>query len=70
MGVVASGYIDTGINSGQLSRYSDVLHGQGSIPGRSNDYLPHSTQNEYGTHPTHYPMGTGGSFPESKSAGA
>jgi hypothetical protein len=32
--------------------------------------LHHRVQNGFGTHPTSYPMGTGGSFPGSIAAGA
>jgi hypothetical protein len=32
--------------------------------------LLHSVQTGFGVHPTSYPMGTGGSFPRGKAAGA
>jgi hypothetical protein len=38
--------------------------------GAGNFSLHHRVQNGSGGHPTSYPMGTGGSFPGSKAAGA
>jgi hypothetical protein len=40
-----------------------------SSPGRVKNYLP-VFQTGAGGHPTSYPIGTGGSFPGSKAAGA
>jgi hypothetical protein len=46
--------------SGQLSRYSDVLGGQGSIPGRGRKMFSSSQSPKCpGPHPASYPMGTG-----------
>jgi hypothetical protein len=45
------------------------LDGQGLIPGRDVSLL-HSVQTGSGAHPASYPMGTGGSFPGDKAAGA
>jgi hypothetical protein len=45
------------------------LDGQGSIPGKGkNCSLLHSVQTGSEAYPASYPMGTGGSFPGSKSA--
>jgi hypothetical protein len=38
--------------------------------GAGNFSLHHRVQNGSGTHPASFPMGTGGSFPGSKAAGA
>jgi hypothetical protein len=38
--------------------------------GAENFSLHHNVQNGPGAHPVSYPMGTGGSFPGSKAAGA
>jgi hypothetical protein len=38
--------------------------------GARNLSLLHRVQTGYGAHPASYPMGTGGSFSESKAAGA
>jgi hypothetical protein len=38
--------------------------------GAGNISLHHRVQNGSGAHPASYPMGTGGSFPGSKAAGA
>jgi hypothetical protein len=54
---------------GYLSHYSwtaGVRFPAGSIAF----YLLHSVQTGSGAHPASYPMGTGDSFPEDKSAGA
>jgi hypothetical protein len=39
-------------------------------PGSGNFSLHHRVQNGSGTHPASYPVGTGGSFPGGKAAGA
>jgi hypothetical protein len=38
--------------------------------GAGNFSLHHRVQNGYGAHPASYPMGTRGSFPGGKAAGA
>jgi hypothetical protein len=38
--------------------------------GAANFSLHHRVQNGYGAHPASYPMGTKGSFPGGKAAGA
>jgi hypothetical protein len=38
--------------------------------GAGNFFLHHRVQNGSGAHPDSYPMGTRGSFPEGKAAGA
>jgi hypothetical protein len=38
--------------------------------GAGNFSVRHHVQTGSGAHPTSYPMGTGGSFPEGKAAGA
>jgi hypothetical protein len=38
--------------------------------GAGNFSLHHRVQNGSGTHPSSYPMGTSGTFPEGKAAGA
>jgi hypothetical protein len=43
---------------------------RGSSRGRVKNVLLHVVQNGSGVHPTSYPMGTGGSFPGGKAAGA
>jgi hypothetical protein len=46
------------------------LDGQGSIPGRYKRFsVLHSVQTDPGAHCASYPVGTGGSFRESKAAG-
>jgi hypothetical protein len=49
----------------------DGLDGRGSIPGKSKSFslLP-SFQTGCGAHPASYPLGSLGSFPEGKAAGA
>jgi hypothetical protein len=59
---------------GQRSRYSNWLRarrmrGRSSSPGRVK-YFPFSTSFRPAAHKASYPMGTGGSFPEGKAAGA
>jgi hypothetical protein len=60
----------------QRSRYSDWLRagrprGRSSSPGRGQEFsLLHVVHPDCGAHPASYPMGTGGSFPGSKAAGA
>jgi hypothetical protein len=46
------------------------LDAPGSIPDSARFSLPHSVQTGSGIHPASYPMGTGGSFPGGKAAGA
>jgi hypothetical protein len=46
-----------------------AMDGKGSIPGRGK-ILHHGIQTGSGAHPAFYPMGTGGSFPRDKAAGA
>jgi hypothetical protein len=58
------------------SRVSSVGYGlddQGSIPGRGDDgniSLRYRVQTDSGPHPASYAMGTGGSYPEDRAAGA
>jgi hypothetical protein len=40
------------------------------VPVGSRIFFPHVVQIGSGVHPTFYPMGTGGSFPGGKAAGA
>jgi hypothetical protein len=40
------------------------------VPVRQEFVLLHVVQTDYGDHPTSYTMGTGGSFPGGKAAGA
>jgi hypothetical protein len=40
------------------------------LAGAENFSLHHRVQNGFGAHPASYPMGTGGSFPGGKAAGA
>jgi hypothetical protein len=55
---------------GQLTRYTDRLR-DGRPRVRSSGFsLLHFVQTSSGAHPASYSMGTGGSFPKSKAAGA
>jgi hypothetical protein len=47
----------------------DNRGGQSSSPGRVKNFL-HVVQTGSGANPASYPMGTGGSFPRGKAAGA
>jgi hypothetical protein len=41
------------------------------FPAKAGNFSPHDrVQNGSGTHPASYPMGTRGTFPEGKAAGA
>jgi hypothetical protein len=55
-----------------LSQYSDGLRagGPGSIPAVQDFSLLHSIQTSSGVNPASYTMGTGGSIPRGKAAGA
>jgi hypothetical protein len=58
--------------SGELSRYSDGLRTE--RPGfnhrqKQNFSLLHRVQTDIGTHPSSYPIGTGGDFPGGKATG-
>jgi hypothetical protein len=47
------------------------VHSRVRFPsGAGNFSLHHGVQNGSEAHPASYPMGTGGSFPEGKAAGA
>jgi hypothetical protein len=47
------------------------LDGRGSIPSMARGFsVLHSVQTGFRAHPASYPMGTGGSFPGIKAAGA
>jgi hypothetical protein len=48
-----------------------IRGGGGRVPvGAGNFSSHHRLQTDFGAHPASYPMGTGGSFPGSKAAGA
>jgi hypothetical protein len=40
------------------------------FPARAGNFLHHRVPNGFGAHPVSYPMGTEGSFPGGKAAGA
>jgi hypothetical protein len=51
--------------------FSSCRPGRSSSPGKGQEFsLLHVVQTGSGVHPTSYPMGTGGSIPEGKAAGA
>jgi hypothetical protein len=55
----------------ELSKYSDRWQANGRFYSRQGQEISlHSIQTGSGTHPASYPIGTGGSFPEGKMAGA
>jgi hypothetical protein len=64
--------MELGQLSGTALRLRDGFWGGGvQVPtGAGNFFLHHRVQTASGDHPASYPVGTRGSFPEGKAAGA
>jgi hypothetical protein len=75
-GMSKSWKLKNGTETVDRSRYSNWLQagwlrGRSSSPSRGRIFPPlHVVQTSSGAHPAPYPMGTGGSFPRGKTAGA